>query len=854
MARFSFTLLLLCALCAAAQARTGGAPAGAAPQQEGTQISVEGTPLTGPFSVPQVRGGRLFLPFVSIARALGDVVQLDAASRTVRVRRQTGVEADFDAALNLVRENGSTVLVLSGSDDLSFPPQAEALMLPVEITSALLDVAIHVEASGRVVGVTRGRALQAQAPVSRASRHGLLEVFDGGYDYSLDQYPTGFNHNLTLRADGRLHDGRFSLSTNVTGATGQGLASLNTGTFIFERPNGQRMTAGDIGVANDLTFMSSMVRGVSAQIPVGRTRLGAFAGRASGGFVAPAFVEPGREQDETSTARAARNRSRVFDTRVAGAYATFGSQRQTPGRSTAVQFSTGLMSFDGGGRRGRLLAGGLRAYSTRFGLQADFGAGSFSGPREDGSKADGFGAAADISGTFNLRDNLTIQGHYTFNGRNFMTAQPGGSSSLNLKSLGVTWSPRRRLTASLTDTLSSRPGLRASGERFTTATFNLTPPRFLSNLFVSHTRYRTPQVGGGSYTLVNASKSFDRWHLFANASRIKTPGDAHQYAQLGARLRFRETDSLQISQTVGGKKTFGGSLDWATQSLLSRRVSLGAGLGYNRSASSPLSVYGRLNAGVQLPFKQTLQISYARLQSGPQLHLSLRGPLFFKRRELSLAEGGTAEVNKYATVSGRVYQDLNLNGRYDADVDAPQANVRVRVDGNLSVNTDREGVYRIANAVPGEHTVALDLLSVRADLTILGGESQAVRLEPGFDTAVDFRTARTGRVSGAVWLDANGNGLQEEDEPALADVRIVTGAGRDTLTNERGEFVVADLAPGLHVLVVDIKTLPDDTIVRAFVADTKDAGGSLQVKVTGGAETGNLRFAVSPKPPERKEF
>ncbi|HLM57027.1 MAG TPA: hypothetical protein VK422_12990 [Pyrinomonadaceae bacterium] len=853
MARFSFTLLLLCSLCAAAPARAGGAPVGAAQPQEGTQISVEGTPLTGPFSVPQVRGGRLFLPLVSIARALGDAVQLDAASRTVRVRRQTGVEADFDASLNLVRENGSTVLVLSGADDISFPPQPEALMLPLEITSALLDVAIHVESSGRVVSVTRGRA--TQAPVSRASRHGLLEIFDGGYDYSLDQYPTGFNHNLTLRADGRLHDGRFSLSTNVTGATGRGLASLNTGTFIYERPNGQRVTAGDIGIANELTFMSSMVRGVSAQIPAGPVRVSAFAGRAAGGLVAAsAFVEPGREGDETTTARAARTRSRTFDTRVAGAYVTFGSRRATAGRSTALQFSSGALSFDGGQRRGRMLAGGLRAYSTRFGLQADFSAGSFSGLREDGVKADGIGAAADISGSFNLRDNLTVQGRYTFNSGNFMTAQPGGSSSLNLKSFGVTWSPRRWLTASLTDTLSSRPGRRASGERFTTATFNVTPPRFLSNLFVSHTQYRTPQIGGGSYTLVNASKSFDRWHVFANASRIKTPGDAHQYAQLGARLRFRETDSLQISQTVGGKKTFGGALDWATQSLLERRVSLGAGLGYNRSAGSPLSVYGRLNAGVSLPFKQTLQISYARLQSGPQLHLSVRGPLFFKRREQSLAEGGAAEVNKYATVSGRVYQDLNFNGRYDADVDAPQANVRVRVDGNLSVNTDRNGVYRIANAAPGEHTVALDLLSVRADLTILGGESQTVRLEPGFDTAVDFRTARTGRVSGAVWLDLNGNGLQEEDEPALADVRVVAGAGRDTLTNERGEFVVADLAPGLHVLVVDIKTLPDDTIVRALVAGSQPSGGTLQVKVAAGTETGDIKFAVSPKPPERKEF
>ena len=38
--------------------------------------TVEGATLTGPFSLPQWRGGRLLLPVVSIARALGDYVRV----------------------------------------------------------------------------------------------------------------------------------------------------------------------------------------------------------------------------------------------------------------------------------------------------------------------------------------------------------------------------------------------------------------------------------------------------------------------------------------------------------------------------------------------------------------------------------------------------------------------------------------------------------------------------------------------------------------------------------------------------------------------------------------------------------
>ncbi|HEX8556580.1 MAG TPA: hypothetical protein VF668_00530 [Pyrinomonadaceae bacterium] len=861
MLKTALVLCLLCALCAAAFGRDGVSPAGAAAAggpgaQESLKITVEEAPLTGPFSMPQMRGGRLFLPLVSIARALGDAAQVDAAVRAVRVLRQTGVRADFEPALNVVRENGAVVLVLSGAADLDFPPQPEALMLPVEIVSALLDVAIHIDTAAGVVSVRRGKA--ASSPVSRAKRDGPLEIFDAEYDYGLDSYPAGFNHNLTLRADGRLFDGRFFFTGNVAGATGDGLASFNTGGFSFERPNGQRLKVGDVGVAGDLTFMSSMVRGGWAQISVGGARVSGFAGRAAGGLVEPAeFERPVSQATPEPDAGAPRRRRRIYDTRVAGAYLTFGGPGAGPRRSAAWQFSSGVMSFDGESRRGRLMTGGLRASSARFGLQADFGVGSFSGLQQDGVRVEGGGAAADVSGSLNLRDNLTVQGHYTFNSKSFMAAQAGGPASLNLKSFGVTWSPRRWLTASVSDTASSRPNVRDSRERFTTATFNVTPARYLSNVFFSHTQYRTAQVSGGSYTLLNASKTLSRWYLFANVSRIKGSGDTYRHAQVGARVRLRESDSLQVSQTFGGGGTLAGTADWMTQSLLSKRVSLGAGLGYGRSASSPLSVYERLNASVSLPFKQTLQVTYGHLQSGPQLHLSLRGPLFFRRRAHAEADLAAAELSRRGRVTGRVYQDLNFNGRYDAGADSPQANVRVRVDGNLSVLTDAEGVYRIENAQAGEHTVALDLLSVRADLTILGEDAQTVSLGGGFESVVDFRTARTGRVAGVVWLDTDGDGLRDEGEQPLADVRVVTSTGRDTLTNEDGQFVVGDLAPGAHVIVVDVKTLPEESVVRAYVAaaqGAKEAGGSLQVLVAAGAETGDVRFAVSPRPPERKQF
>jgi SdrD B-like domain len=199
----------------------------------------------------------------------------------------------------------------------------------------------------------------------------------------------------------------------------------------------------------------------------------------------------------------------------------------------------------------------------------------------------------------------------------------------------------------------------------------------------------------------------------------------------------------------------------------------------------------------------------------------------------------------YGSFYGRVYQDINLNGRFDPGLDIPQANVKVRVDGNRYVVSDESGRYRVEEVKVGEHNVYLDLLSVRADLTLLDGQQQAASLLQGRDSIVDFRLVRTGRITGVVWLDQNGNGQFDEGEQPLPDVRLVAGTGRDTLTDENGVFRIGDLPPGEHVIVVDEKTLP---------ATTVSATGSLSVKVLAGSETGNTGFPITLAPAEIKLF
>ena len=225
--------------------------------------------------------------------------------------------------------------------------------------------------------------------------------------------------------------------------------------------------------------------------------------------------------------------------------------------------------------------------------------------------------------------------------------------------------------------------------------------------------------------------------------------------------------------------------------------------------------------------------------------VQLRGFIVRKRKHVIAANSPVAELNAYGSFSGRAYQDLDLNGRFDAGVDLPQSSAKVRVDGNLFAVTDPEGYFRIDNVRVGEHTVNLDLLTVRADLTLLDKAQQTVTLSSGRDLVVDFRLVRTGRISGVAWLDSNANGVLDEGEQPLGDVRIVAGGSHDTVTNADGTFTLADLPPGEYVVLVDEKTLAEKT---------SSLHGTLTTKVVAGKETGNLNFAITPAPPEVKQF
>ena len=806
--------------------------------QDGSVIIVNERALVGPNSAAQLRGGRLFLPIATIAQALGDTLSSDSSSRTVTIRRQNGTVAIFSAQLNEVRENGAVVLTVSGTADLFFPPTPNELMLPAEIVSALLDVVIRRDENQAIVISRKGIPVET---VRSGTEHARFELFQLEYDYNFNRYISSSDHNLVLRGTGRVGDARLSFIANSSfGPTyNSSRPTLQGGTIRLDRPNGQSFVGGEFGTGTDVEFLSAAVRGGLVQLPLNRVRLDIFGGQTTSGVPKILTLDP---TDLNNLRRNPFSSFHVrYDTRVFGAIVTTATQGP---RQPDFTLSGGAMHFGGPAREGNMLAGGLKYMSGQNHFQADLAVGQFSGVNRDATQTRGTDLALNLIGSYRLTEQLLVQGRYAHVGARFLSPQSGLHEPTDLTAASVSWQPARWFMAGLSGSTATTPGRRGQFNRYITATVNIAASDSLPALFISHTQSGTTQLRNSAFTLVTATKQFHRWFMFVNGSRVKSFGATSLNLQAGGNVRINESNTLELSQSVGSHGLYTGMATWQVSNLIHNRFSVSGGLGYTSSDNAPFYTSQHLSAFVKLPRRSTLQFSYLRTQTGTTALLTLHGLFFSSKRGERAINGPLADLNSYAAVSGRVYQDVNLNGRFDPGTDQPQANVRVRVDGSRYVVSDADGNFRIDSILRGEHAVYLDLLSVRADLTLLDSTQQLITLNSNRDSVVDFRVVRTGRISGMVWLDTNENGRMDGDERPLADVRVLTSSGRDTLTDQNGYFLIGDLPPGEHILLVDEKTLPEQT---------RSVAGSMTVKVAAGNETATI-LPITTIPDQIKKF
>jgi hypothetical protein len=132
-------------------------------------------------------------------------------------------------------------------------------------------------------------------------------------------------------------------------------------------------------------------------------------------------------------------------------------------------------------------------------------------------------------------------------------------------------------------------------------------------------------------------------------------------------------------------------------------------------------------------------------------------------------------VVEAANINGRVWQDLDLDGRLGIG-EGGLAGITVSAvgpTGTIQTTTDADGRYQLFTPEPGLYTVS----AAAPNMTSITANPIPVPMGDNGGTVVDFGLHETppagfGIIAGRAWVDVDGSGFPEPDEEPLAGLQL----------------------------------------------------------------------------------
>jgi uncharacterized repeat protein (TIGR01451 family)/fimbrial isopeptide formation D2 family protein len=191
-----------------------------------------------------------------------------------------------------------------------------------------------------------------------------------------------------------------------------------------------------------------------------------------------------------------------------------------------------------------------------------------------------------------------------------------------------------------------------------------------------------------------------------------------------------------------------------------------------------------------------------------------------------------------STLSGYVYVDSDNDGVFDAG-ESGIGGVTITLTGvdangnavTRTTLTQADGSYRFENLLTGTYTISETQPPIYSDgsdsVGTIGGTPvgslsndviDTIALPAGADGInYNFGELADAGLGDRVWLDRNGDGVQEEGEPGIGDVQVYLDLNNDgvrdagepvTTTNALGQYFFSNLPGGTYTVRVVTTTLP----------------------------------------------
>ncbi len=786
---------------------------------------VDGRPVSVAAGLePRTIGPVLLVPLRPIAEAFGHMLVEGASSGTLTITRiQDSAVISLELSTGLVTVNG----VPSGVTPNIAYADARNLVLPFTAVETLTGAHIKLLPGTNRVDVALDTRLSSLAlPGERvADDAGATPFTPEKLVYQLsDRGP------LTAEFHSRFQSyNTVSTVETVGGFDQSNMLQPRWASVDIQAMSGWRATVGDYnGAFRELSGTdASRIRGVSY-----RTRAG------SGTLLAIAAGVP------LTGAKASADGA---STPTFGGFAGGVRVLKADGR---VEYGVAAAT-DETGDASRIVAGGRKDFSIASdgtsGLESAYIA------ADAGLFNTAAGTTADLRGRAEARYRLTkqtaLQGTLVYDGEQFESGADTSvvaSGARSSAALALSWHAAKpagifhHLAGGLRTSLAHVGGAAGGSILSTNAAINTRLGQTGPDVSLDAGHTSSDAAGKSSQTTAFAARAFQAFDWGAvTATYTHTTDQAgkavQRFVSTGAFPSFRKRFENNASVTLGPTASLVWSPDGTeVRAGASATADSGAAFGDRLKVNSqvvaltsvdPDKQAARLfaNAGATYAVSRNalVQAVYSTDFSGrSDVSIALRGTIVFNDpRRHSETDAGAG------ILKGRVFFDKNRDGIRQAD-EPGIPGVRVSVMGTrLSLQADNQGHYTVQNIKTGLYELNIDRRSLPLGLMVANEDGPRATVGEGRITSLDIPVIASGQLRGAVFLDADGDGLLGKGEPRLEGewLQLRGKDGGEPLSVQSaafGQFGFERLAPGdytLRVLAggtrVDVPvTLTDDNL------------------------------------------
>ncbi len=247
-----------------------------------------------------------------------------------------------------------------------------------------------------------------------------------------------------------------------------------------------------------------------------------------------------------------------------------------------------------------------------------------------------------------------------------------------------------------------------------------------------------------------------------------------------------------------------------------------------RLSASPSVVFSRDVADIQ-GASRSQQFGYSltyQMARTLQLTSSFQMPSFWtRRREISNARRSATfgvmksfsrvprwldPISQKATIHGRVFRDLNLDGIYTPG-EPGISGVRVELSKGRSTVTDSEGWFEFPGLTSGFYQTRVAVKQFDQAIRLTSSAEVEMELDEGKTAQVDFGVVNFARLTGTVYNDYLMDGQKQPDTNGMPNVHLKlqgSGVTRELTTDGAGDYGLFDILPGDYELSLDRATLP----------------------------------------------